>query len=127
MENKSVIQPWEEYKTDYIEASDTYEAWAFGHSQELANKLVKWVVEGRKTATASNYTLYELENEPLPQVGLHNVILDGDGIAVAIVKTVSVEIVSFDEVTEEHAYREGAGDRSLQYWRDAHEFFSEEK
>jgi uncharacterized protein YhfF len=121
MENNSVIQLWEEYKQINKEAPDSYEAWAFGDSKELADRLAKWVVEGRKTATASNYMLYELENEQLPHVGLHNIILDGDGIAVAIIETVAVEVVPFDEVTEEHAYQEG--DRSLHDWRDAHESF----
>lgn len=40
------------------------------------DEIAKLVIEGRKTATASNYLLYE-EDEPLPYVGLHNVILDG--------------------------------------------------
>ena len=28
-----------------------------------------------------------------------------------------------DQVTEEHAWREGEGDRSLEYWRKVHEDF----
>ena len=37
-----------------------------------------------------------------------------------------VEVVPFDEVDEEHAYLEGEGDRSLEYWREVHErFFTE--
>ena len=36
-------------------------------------------------------------------------------------------MVPFDEVSKEHAYKEGEGDRSLAYWRYAHEdFFAEE-
>ena len=31
-----------------------------------------------KTATTSSYPLYALENEPLPQVGEYNIILDGN-------------------------------------------------
>ena len=35
-------------------------------------------------------------------------------------------ICKFNEVTKEHAYEEGEGDRSLEYWRKAHkEFFSQ--
>ena len=45
----------------------------------------------------------------------------------AIVETILVEVVPFDDVTEEHAYMEGEGDRTLQYWRKVHqEFFSKE-
>lgn len=123
MEGKSVIQLWEHYRKINPNAPKDYEAWAFGDSKEMADELVELVLEGKKTATASNYTLYELEKEPLPFVGLHNIILDGKGEAVAIVETTSVKVVPFDEVTEEHAYLEGEGDRTLRYWRDVHESF----
>lgn len=63
----------------------------------------------------------------MPYVGLRNIILNGDGEAVAILETTSVEVVSFDEVTEEHAFLEGEGDRTLNYWREVHEpFFKKE-
>ncbi|GAB3800956.1 ASCH domain-containing protein [Virgibacillus kimchii] len=123
MEDKTVIQLWEKYRKINPNAPEDYEAWAFGDSKEMADELATLVLEGKKTATASNYILYELENEALPYAGLHNIILDGEGKAVAIVETTSVEVVPFDEVTEEHAYLEGEGDRSLSYWRDVHETF----
>jgi uncharacterized protein YhfF len=123
MEDKTVIQLWEDYRKINPNAPKDYEAWAFGDSKEMADELAKLVLEEKKTATASNYILYELEDEPLPYAGLYNIILDGEGKAVAIVETTSVEVVPFDEVTEEFAYLEGEGDRSLAYWRDVHETF----
>ncbi|MCP8616233.1 ASCH domain-containing protein [Salirhabdus salicampi] len=123
MSNNSTIQMWENYRKINPNAPKDYEAWAFGDSKEMADELANLVLEGKKTATSSNYTLYELENEVLPFVGLHNIILDGDGKAVGIVETTSVEVVPFDEVTAEHAYLEGEGDRTLTYWRDVHETF----
>ncbi|WP_106497302.1 ASCH domain-containing protein [Lentibacillus sp. Marseille-P4043] len=123
MSNNSIIQMWEDYRKNNLNAPTDYEAWAFGDSKEMADELAALVLEGTKTATASNYSLYELDNEDLPYVGLHNIILNGDEEAVAIVETTSVEVVPFDEVTEEHAYLEGEGDRTLAYWRDVHETF----
>ncbi|WP_018930900.1 ASCH domain-containing protein [Gracilibacillus lacisalsi] len=123
MSNNSIIQMWEDYRKINPNAPKEYEAWAFGDSKEMADELANLVLEGTKTATASNYTLYELENVTLPFVGLHNIILDGDGKAVGIAETTSVEIVPFDQVTTEHAYLEGEGDRTLRYWRDVHETF----
>ena len=36
-------------------------------------------------------------------------------------------IKGLNAVSEEHAYKEGEGDRSLEYWRKVHkEFFTEE-
>ena len=32
-------------------------------------------------------------------------------------------MVEFDQVTAEHAWKEGEGDRSLEYWRKVHEDF----
>ncbi|RDW20276.1 RNA-binding protein [Oceanobacillus arenosus] len=123
MNNSSNIEIWKNYKKQNPNAPEDYEAWAFGDSKEMADELARLVLEGKKTATASNYTLYELEKESLPYVGLHNIILNGDGEAVAILETISVEVVPFDEVTEEHAYLEGEGDRTLNYWREVHESF----
>ncbi|MEC2072579.1 ASCH domain-containing protein [Alkalihalophilus marmarensis] len=121
--NTSITQLWETFRKSNPNAQEEYSAWAFGDSKKMADELALLVVEGVKTATASNFTLYELENEALPQVGQLNIILNGEGDAVAIVETTSVEVVPFDEVTEEQAYLEGEGDRSLAYWRDVHETF----
>lgn len=122
MNNDSVIQLWKNYRKKVADAPESYDAWAFGDSKEMADELAKLVADGIKTATSSNYILYE-ENEPLPYAGLHNVILDGDGNAAVIIETTFVEIVPFDEVTEEYAYLEGEGDRTLKYWREVHESF----
>ena len=123
MTKGSIIQLWEEYRKTNPHAPDQYEAWAFGDSKEMADQLAELVLEGRKTATSSNYTIYEWENEALPNSGLHNIILDGGGEAVAIMETTSVKVVPYDEVTEEHAFMEGEGDRTLRYWREVHESF----
>lgn len=126
MNNHSTKHLWEKFKKINPNAPENYEAWAFGDSEKMADELAQLVVNGRKTATASNYSLYK-ENESLPYTGLHNVILDGNGKAVAVVQTTSVEIVPFDEVSEEHAYLEGEGDRTLEFWREVHEdFFKKE-
>ncbi|ARF15692.1 RNA-binding protein [Sporosarcina ureae] len=123
MSNESIQRMWEEFKNVHPDAPEHYEAWSFGNSKQMADELAELVVKGTKTATSSNYRLYELEGEPLPMVGLHNIILDGKGMAVAVVETVSVKVVPFDKVTEEHAYLEGEGDRSLRYWQEVHEEF----
>lgn len=125
--NESIERMWNEFKKIDPNAPEHYEAWSFGDSTEMADELASLVVQGIKTATSSNYSMYELENEPLPQAGLHNIILDGEGKAVAIVETVTVDIVPFNEVTETHAYMEGEGDRSLRYWKEVHkDFFRKE-
>ena len=100
-----------------------YEAWAFGTDADL---LANLVLKGEKTATASAYPLYELENEPIPKENEYSVILDSNDNAVCVIKTTKVIVVPFNQVTPKHAYKEGEGDRSLSFWQRVHkEFFTE--
>lgn len=101
-----------------------YDAWAFG---EAADKLAALVKAGIKTATCSAYDLYEVEGEDLPLPGDTSVILDSSDEAVCIVRTTRVYVVPFDRVSAEHAFKEGEGDRSLEYWREVHESFLKEE
>lgn len=98
-------------------------AWSFGYTPELADELLELVLEGRKTAGAGALWEYEVEDEPLPTVGTLGIVLDGAGQPRAVVVTTAVEVVPFDQVTEEHARLEGEGDLSLAYWREAHRHF----
>ena len=99
-----------------------YEAWSFGDDE-----LTELVKGGKKTATASAYDCYLAEDEDLPEIGETSVLLDNDDEAVCIIRTTKVTIVPFNEVSEEHAKKEGEGDCSLKYWRTVHKkFFQEE-
>ena len=97
--------------------SGDHEAWAFG---EAPDKLADLVLKGIKTATCSAYELYQINNEPLPQVGDYSVILNSSEESVCIIKTLKVYVTEFSNVSEEHAFKEGEGDRSLEYWRLVH-------
>ena len=97
-----------------------HKAWAFGCEPDL---LAQLVLHGQKTATTSSYPLYALENEPLPQVGEYNIILDGNAKAVCITQTTKVYRTLFKDVSARHAYLEGEGDQSLAYWRKVHQAF----
>lgn len=114
---------WKTYcEKEKIDIDTPYEAWRFG---DAPDKLADLVLKGIKTATASGYDLYftEGEEEQLPQPGDYSVILDAKDEAVCVIQTTKTTVVPFDEVSEEHAYKEGEGDRSLAYWRSVHEEF----
>ena len=107
-------QMWRQYAAA-CGAGQEYDAWAFGPD---ADALAALVLRGEKTAAASALPLYEAEHAPLPQPGQHSVVLGADGQAVCIIRTEKVAVVPF---------REGEGDKSLAFWRQAHEaFFSQE-
>ena len=114
---------WNAFATTHDLGDCSWEEWAFGVDADL---LAQLVLNGEKTATASAFPLYELENEPLPAVGEYSVILDSKDRAICVIQTTRVTVTPFCDVSEDHAYREGEGDRSLRYWRDVHEkIFSE--
>jgi uncharacterized protein YhfF len=101
-------------------------AWSFGATPEHADELLALVLDGTKTATASALWDYEAEREPLPEVGQLDIVLDAAGRPRALLRTSAVEVVPFAQVSADHAYREGEGDRSLAYWREVHrDFFTE--
>lgn len=107
-------------------APDTpYEAWAFGGAPD---KLAELVLRGIKTGTASGYDLYALDNsEPVPEAGDYSVVLSSKDEALCVIRTTKVYAVPFRDVTADHAFKEGEGDRSLNYWRQVHwDFFAEE-
>ena len=98
---------------------------SFGGSREVADDLAQLIVDGTKTATSGALWDYEAADEPLPEVGGLEIVLDGSGRPRALITTTAVEVVPFDEVSTEHADAEGEGDRSLAFWRRVHEdFFS---
>ena len=114
---------WDLFTKENNIDENNYEAWAFGVEADV---LANLVVTGEKTATASAYPLYEVEEEPLPAAGEYSIILDSKDNAVCVIQTTKVYVIPFNEVTEEQAFKEGEGDKSLGYWREVHEkFFTE--
>lgn len=97
-----------------------YEAWAYGDQPDLLAELTR---TGVKTATSSAAVWYAVGYEPMPEAGEYSIILDSRDGAVCVTRTTKVYTVPFRAVTAEHAYKEGEGDRSLDYWRRVHEDF----
>ena len=111
-------QMWQAYKILNQTIGDKIDAWAFGVE---ADYLAELVLMGQKTATSSAFDLYAVGNEPLPKENELSVILDSKENAICIIETTKVEVIPFKEVSEDHAYKEGEGDKSLAYWRQVHE------
>ncbi len=129
--NLSVCRLWEEFlKT--LDASGKalvrgFESNHFCDNQADADSCAALVLAGRKRATASAQWRYEAEGLPLPAAGEYVVVTDWAGNACCVICTTRVDIVPFNEVSEEFAAMEGEGDGSLAGWREAHwAFFSRE-
>lgn len=109
---------WQDFLATRPDITQDMDAWAFGVE---ADTLADLVLKGIKTATASAYDLYELDKEALPQEGTYDVVLDSKDEAVCIIEITKVRLVPFSQVSAQHAYKEGEGDRSLAYWQKVHE------
>jgi len=108
-------------------ARASFTSWQFGCGREQGDRLLDYVVGGTKRATAGALWTYEHEGDPLPREGEYSVVTDGSGIARVVIVTTRVDVVAFDAVDEEFAYREGEGDRTLEYWRRVHwDYFTRE-
>lgn len=97
---------------------------AFGDTPDMADRLGARVVQGLKTATTSALWAYR-PDETVPAVGHLSIVLDGGEKPLCVIETTDVRQLPFAEVDAAFARDEGEGDRSLAYWREAHErFFS---
>lgn len=123
--NKSRL--WQQFVDNRAIDETKYDSWSFGSNEEIADQLADLVLQGKKSATASLYRLYEIEKETIPRAGEYSVILDGSERERCIIQTTNVKLMAFEEVEASFASKEGEGDLSLSYWKSVHrEAFSEE-
>jgi uncharacterized protein YhfF len=92
-----------------------FESMSIGSTPASADEGVRVIIDGIKTATSS--PLWDFPDGHIPFEGALSVLLDWQGKARAIIETVSVEIIPFDQVSEEFAFAYGEGDRSLAWFR----------
>jgi uncharacterized protein YhfF len=118
--SKEIADYWNRFKKENQITSQFVNAWSFGDSPELADELLRLVLTGKKTGTATLVIELEKEGDKMPEVGDYNVILDGKGKPAAIIRTTSVEIKPFNKVEEAYAYSEGEDDRTLKSWKREH-------
>jgi uncharacterized protein YhfF len=94
------------------------ETFSFGDGPALADELAALVLEGKKTATC-----WAASQGLLTQVGKRMIMLDGAGRCRAVIETVELVERRFPDIDDAFAHDEGEGDRTLAYWRKAHETY----
>jgi uncharacterized protein YhfF len=125
-QHESVKKMWLAYHASLgIEAPAEPIADHFCDNENDANELAALVRDGVKRATAGALWSYEKAGQALPAVGGIFIVTNWAGVAICVVKSTKVSIIPFNEITEEHAQREGEGDKSLAYWRRGHLAFFE--
>ncbi len=127
MTNPNIEQYWQKFlstlASDSPYHSKTYVAEAFGDHPKLADELGALIVSGIKTGTCSALWEWQAEGNPIPEVGLISITLNGAGEPICIIETTHIALRNFNEVDEDFARTEGEGDLSLRYWREAHQTF----
>lgn len=113
----------ESYWSKFLEETSTpdqsYTYWHFELTEKLANELANLVLLGKKRATASSLYSYEFGEEPMPKEGDLSVITNWAGEPQCVIKTTSVHVIPFKDITFELAVLEGEDDH-LESWRDGH-------
>jgi uncharacterized protein YhfF len=95
------------------------ESFAFGDGPQLADELLALVLDGSKRATCWSVR----EGMKGAEIGKCMVVLDSTSRPRAVVQTLELTQRRFDEVDGSFAFDEGEGDRSLAFWRDAHQSY----
>jgi uncharacterized protein YhfF len=95
----------------------------FAFPGPLRDRLVAAILSGAKTSTSALLLGYERENEPLPQVGQREAVVDSQDRRVAVIELTSVRVVRLADVDLQHVLDEGEGDESVEQWRAGHESF----
>lgn len=129
MTNPNIEKYWNSFlatlPSDSPYHGKTYVAEGFGDNPELADELGALILRGVKTGTCSAVWEWEAEGNPIPEVGLISITLNGNGDPICILETTQITLRRFNEVDEDFARSEGEGDLTLRYWREAHtNFFS---
>ena len=129
MTEETIKAYWQKFLST-LPADSTYRtrpyiAEGWGDSPEMADELGALIAQGTKTGTCSALWEWEAEGDPIPEVGLVTIVLEGKGEPLCIVETTEVSTRKYNEVDSDFARAEGEGDLSLAYWREAHRnFFS---
>lgn len=87
------------------------ETWNFGINNDA---LVELVLSGIKTATTY------LNNTKIPKIGEKSILVFDNEKKACVVETKDVKVIKFKDITEEMAYLEGEGDRTLNYYKQSH-------
>jgi uncharacterized protein YhfF len=103
------------------------EAFAFGDSERMASELSALVLQGIKRATASLVWRYEHDKTAQPKPGDLSIVTDWSQRPLCVIETQAVDVVPFNEVSEDFARTEGEDDGTLESWRKNHtKFFADE-
>jgi signal transduction histidine kinase/uncharacterized protein YhfF len=103
------LSPWRTAREPFLE-------FGFEGDDGLGERLIRQVMDGRKTAAVSLAREWELEGGP-PRIGQLLPVRDHTGRRWTAVEVVRVTVVPFSEIGADVVDAESAGTRTLEEWR----------
>lgn len=91
--------------------------WKFCFDNE---KLISLVLSGDKRATTSLYSEFIEDKKSLPKIRERSIILHDNNNDACLIEIEKVIITEFKNITDDFAFIEGEGDKSLEYYRNEH-------
>ncbi|WP_191600384.1 ASCH domain-containing protein [Marinomonas algicola] len=85
-----------------------------------ANVCADLILRGEKRASCSMAHWYTHEGEAMPEVGHLQVVTNWNGDPICIIEITSIRQCKYSEITADFAAEEGEGDKSLEWWKEAH-------
>ncbi|MEM7442170.1 MAG: ASCH domain-containing protein [Pseudomonadota bacterium] len=119
-QNESINAFWNQFKQAAGHEGNDYEALSCGDSPQMRDELAELIFDGPKRATAGLLRDFTEGGEQMPAVGDLIIVLDGSDTPRCIWKTTEVRVKPLDKVDAQFAWDEGEGDRSLEWWMQAH-------
>jgi uncharacterized protein YhfF len=108
-----------------IERIDGHRLIEFGDDAEMRDRLLDFVFNGNKRATAAMLDYDYEEDEPVEAVGEIFILVGNENEPVGKVQVTRVDVVRFDEVPDEFALAEAEGDLTGDDFRKSHREFWE--
>lgn len=92
----------------------------FGTPGPSRERLIDFVLHGRKRATAGLLSEYESEGEAVEHVGELLAMVDNSGVHVGTLQVIRAEVFRFGDVPDEFALAEAEGDLNAADFRASH-------
>ena len=108
-----------------VERIDGHRLIEFGDGAEMRDRLLDFVFNGNKRATAGMLEYDYDEDEPVESVGEIFILVGNENQPVGKIQITRVDVVQFDEVSDEFALAEAEGDLSGDDFRKSHRAFWE--
>lgn len=115
-----IRQFWQQYAESVGVKRKVPSVMRLGDSDELADELAMQVLAGTKRAHANLPRDFTAQGRAFPKRGDLNVVTDGSGAPRCVVRCVQVEVKPMRDADEQFAWDSGGGDRTLQWWINAH-------